>query len=70
MAYVEITVGWAWMIVGALVVYAGLYNRNPLPTRLGGLVQVPVAMAGAGVWLVRTGVRFSLGGPRKAKASR
>ncbi len=70
MAYAEITVGWACMIAGALMLYAGLYNRNPLPARLGAVVQVPVAMAGAGVWLVRTSVRFSLGGSKKAGAPR
>ncbi|MCH8816017.1 MAG: hypothetical protein IH957_13190 [Chloroflexi bacterium] len=70
MAYVEITAGWACVIVGALAVYAGLYNRNPLPARVGAVVQVPVAMVGAGAWLVRTGVRVSLGGPNKAKARR
>lgn len=68
MAYVEITVGSAWMILGALMVYAGLYNRNPLPRV--GVLQVPVAMAGAGAWLVRTGLRLSLGGSKKARAPR
>ncbi len=70
MAYAEITVGWACMIVGALVVYTGLYDRRLLPARIAAVVQVPVAMAGAGVWLARTAVRFSLGGAKKAKAPR
>lgn len=70
MEYVEITVGSAWMIAGALMVYAGLFNRNPVPARIGAVVRVPVAMAGAGAWLVRTGIGLSLGGSKKAKAPR
>lgn len=70
MAYAEITVGWACMIVGALVVYTGLYNQSLIPARIGAVVQVPVAMAGAGVWLAQTAVRFSLGGSKKAGAPR
>ena len=58
------------MAIGVLMAYAALINRNPMPVRVGAALQVPMAMAGAGVWLVRTSVRVGLRNSKKAKASR
>ncbi len=58
------------MVIGALLAYTALINRNPVPVRVGAAMQVPMAMAGAGIWLVRTGVRIGLRSSKKAKASR
>jgi len=58
------------MAIGALMAYAALINRNPVPVRLGATMQVPMAMAGAGLWLVRTSVRVGRRNSKRAKASR
>jgi hypothetical protein len=68
--YVEVTVGLAWIAIGALMAYAGLYNRNPVPARLGGAMRVPIVMAGAGLWLVRASVRLSLRSSKRAGATK
>jgi hypothetical protein len=68
--YVEVTVGVAWMAIGVLMAYAALMNRKPVPFRLGAPMQVPMAMAGAGVWLVRTSVRVGRRSSKEAKASK
>ena len=58
------------MAIGAMMAYAALINRNPIPVRLCATMQVPMAMAGAGIWLVRTSVRVGTRSSKKAKASR
>lgn len=68
MAAVEIVVGAAWMVLGAVMVWSGLFDRSVTPGWLGGALRVPGAMAGGVVWLVRFAMRLALGGPRRAKA--
>lgn len=71
MVYAEIGIGATWIVFGALMVWAGLFDRTLVPGAVWRVLGVPFAILGAIGWVVRMGLRAGFGtGSRKAKASR
>lgn len=70
MATVEIVVGGTWVLLGAAMVWSGIFDRSIIPAPLANAFRVPLVMIGFGTWVMRFSLRASLGGSGKAKASR
>lgn len=70
MATVEIAIGATWVLLGAIMVYSGLFDRSIVPAPLLHAFRLPLVMIGFGTWVMRFGLRTTFGGSGKAKASR